>query len=453
MKNKIKNLPQELQDLIEEASITARQCGVSAYLVGGFVRDLVIGVGNFDLDIVVEGDGIDFAEKFADRLKAKFICHRRFGTATITLGHHLALAKGSQTMASLPMALAKGSQTMASLPIKIDIASARKEIYLEPAALPTVEFGCLKDDLKRRDFTINALALDIKKENFGRLIDLFDGYNDILNGKIRFLHDLSFIDDPTRILRAIRFEKRFNFKIEDKTFKCLKEAVNLKMLEKVQPQRLRDELILLLKEAHPIKQIKRLEELTGLRFLSRELKLTNKTYDFLESCQKELRWFDKHYQNRRKIDSWLVYFIALIDSLNIKETNYLLKLFVFRKGEELRALSFKNIDKDFIRQLSNKKIRPSEIYEMLDPLSYEVIILIKAKYNNSNIQEYIEDFFAVYNDMRILISGHDLRRLGVAAGPFYQKIFKKVLAAKLNGTISTYEEELKFIEELINKNN
>jgi len=427
MKNKLENLPEELKNLIQEASITAQEAGVSAYLVGGFVRDLIIGVGNFDLDIVVEGDGIEFAEKFANRLKAKFICHRRFGTATISLSHHLA--------------------------IKIDIASARKESYVEPAALPVVEFGSLKDDLKRRDFTINSLALDIKKESFGRLIDLFDGYSDILNGKIRFLHDLSFIDDPTRILRAIRFEKRFNFKIEEKTFKCLKEAVNLKMLEKVQPQRLRDELILLLKEPHPIKQIKRLEELTALRFLSRELNISKRTYDFLESCSKQLRWFNKNYQSRRRIESWLVYFIALIDSLDVKNTNYLLKRFVFRKGEDLRVLSFKNIDKNFIRQLSKKKIKPSEIYEMLDPLSYEVIILIKSKFENASIQEYIEDFFAVYNDMRILISGHDLRRLGVAAGPFYQKIFKKVLAAKLNGTVNTYEEELKFIEELINKNN
>lgn len=425
MKNKIQKLPEELQNLIQEASLTAKEAGVSAYLVGGFVRDLIVGAGNFDLDIVVEGDGISFAEKFAEKLKAKFICHRRFGTATITLAHHL----------------------------KIDIATARKESYLEPAALPVVEFGSLKDDLKRRDFTINALALDIKKENFGKIIDLFQGYDDILNGKIRFLHDLSFIDDPTRILRAIRFEKRFNFKIEDKTFKCLKEAVGLKMLEKVQPQRLRDELILLLKEEKPIKYIKRLEELTGLRFLSHQLRISNRTYDFLESCQKELRWFDKNYQNRRKMDNWLVYFAALIDSLSVKDTNYLLKLFVFRKGEDLRILSFKNIDKNFIKQLSNKRIKPSEIYEMLDPLSYEVIILIKAKYDNVNIQEYIKDFFTVYNDMRILISGHDLRRLGVAAGPFYQKIFKKVLAAKLNGSVSTYEEELKFIEELINKDN
>jgi len=425
MKTKLQNLPEELKNLIQEASITAQEAGVSAYLVGGFVRDLIIGAGNFDLDIVIEGDGIDFAQKFANKLKAKFICHRRFGTATISCGHHL----------------------------KIDIASARKESYVEPAALPVVEFGSLKDDLKRRDFTINALALDIKKENFGKLIDLFDGYNDILNGKIRFLHDLSFIDDPTRILRAIRFEKRFNFKIEEKTFKCLKEAITLKMLEIVQPQRLRDELILLLKEKHPVKLIRRLEELTVLKFLSHDLKVSNRTYDFLESCQKQLHWFDKHYQHRRKIDSWLVYFIALIDSLGIKDTNFLLKRFVFRKGEELRVLSFKNIDKNFIRQLSSKKIKPSEIYEMLDPLSYEVIVLVKARFDNANIQKYIEDFFAVYNDMRILISGHDLRRLGIAAGPFYQKVFKKVLAAKLNGRINTYEEELKFIEELINKNN
>lgn len=179
MKEYLRKLPKEIQDLISKAARVASGNNISAYLVGGFVRDLLLGVKNLDLDIVVEGDGIKFAQDFAHTLKAKLILHRRFGTATITLGYNL----------------------------KIDIATARKETYPYPACLPVVTSGTIEDDLARRDFTINAMAISIMQKDFGRFIDLLYGKHDLYHKKIRVLHNLSFIDDPTRILRAIRFEK------------------------------------------------------------------------------------------------------------------------------------------------------------------------------------------------------------------------------------------------------
>lgn len=421
MKEYLEKLPKEILRLIYITSDIAGKNNMPAYLVGGFVRDLILGVKNLDLDIVIEGDGIKFAEDFAKHLKAKLIRHRRFQTATIILKPHL----------------------------KIDITSARKEFYPKPAQLPIVNAGKLKDDLLRRDFTINAMAISIDSENFGKLIDFFGGKADLDNKKIRILHDLSFIDDPTRILRAIRFEKRYNFRIEAKTRQFLKEAVKLKMLEKVQPQRIGDDLILMLKEKHPLKEIKRLQKLVGFDFISPHLSVSKKTYELICAIEKQINWFKRTQPQRRLIDAWLIYFMGLIDPLNINEIKAICKKFVFRKGEEKRIVTYKKINHKFILGLKKEKIKPSKIFTFFEPLSYEVILLLKAKYKNRQIRQYIEDFFEIYGDMRIQICGDDLQRLGVAPGPYYQKVFTKVLKAKLESTVRTKEEELALIRKII----
>jgi tRNA nucleotidyltransferase (CCA-adding enzyme) len=422
MREYLKKLPREIQDLIHLASETVAKHNMSAYLVGGCVRDLILGVKNLDLDIVVEGNGISFAEDFAKFLKAKIIRHRRFGTATLVVSESK---------------------------LKVDIATARKEFYPEPAHLPEVTGGTLQDDLKRRDFTINAMAISINKDNFGRLVDFFNGKKALNDKKIRILHNLSFVDDPTRILRAIRFEKRYNFRIEFKTLKCLKEAVKLKMLEKVQPQRLRDELILMLQEAHSLKQIKRIQELVGFGFINPHLSISGKGYRLLNSIEEQITWFKRKYPRHRQLDTWLIYFMGLFDSLDISGVKSTCRRFVFKRGEEKRILTCKKIVHKLIRELSRDGIRPSEIFDLLEPLSYEVILLAKAKSKNRNIQRHIENFLKIYNGTHIYISGDDLRKLGIAPGPDYQKIFKKVLHAKLNGKIKARQEEVVLIKKLV----
>lgn len=421
MKEYINKLPKEVQGLIYLARDIACKNNITAYLVGGFVRDLLLGVENLDLDIVVEGNGIKFAENYASNLKAKLIPHRRFGTATITN-----VFSG----------------------IKIDIASARKENYPYPASLPLVSYGTLRDDLFRRDFSINAMAISINSKDFGKLIDLFGGRSDLAHRLIRILHNLSFIDDPTRILRAIRFEKRYGLKIEPTTFKRLKQAVRLKMLEKVQAQRIRDALILMLKEAHPLKGIRRLKELAGFTFISPHILLSEKTCRFLSSIERQITWFKRTYPELRPLDTWLIYFIGLTDSLKREELRRILRRFAFQRGEEKRILTHKKINSKFIAGLSKEKIKPSKVFEFLDPLSFEAILMLKAKYKNRNIKRQIESFLKDYNRVRICISGHDLHRLGLAPGPGYQKIFKKVLDAKLNGLVKTKEEEMVLLKKL-----
>jgi tRNA nucleotidyltransferase (CCA-adding enzyme) len=333
--------------------------------------------------------------------------------------------------------------------VKIDIATARIEFYPEPAHLPIVSSGTLKDDLFRRDFTINTMALGISGEDFGKLMDFFGGKPDLENRKIRVLHSLSFIDDPTRILRAIRFEKRYGFRIEPRTLKLLKVAVKSKILEKLEPQRTRDDLILMLKEKRPLKAIRRLQELAGFGFISKHLSVTKKAYRLLYSIEREINWFKRAYRQRRLIDSWLIYFIGLIDSLDIKAVRKICHRFAFRRGDEKRILQYKRINRKFISGLSKQKIKPSKIFALLEPLTYEVILLLKAKYNNRHFKKHIEDFFKDYNGMRIHISGHDLKSLGISPGPGYQKIFTRVLNARLEGRVKTKEEELQLIKKLI----
>lgn len=419
MKEYLQRLPKDIQGLIKLSARLAASDKFKAFLVGGFVRDLILGVKNLDLDIVIEGDGIKFAEALADLLGARLVRHGRFGTATVDAGE-----------------------------LKIDIASARVECYPEPACLPSVSRGTIMDDLKRRDFSINAMAISINKKDYGRLLDFFDGKLDIGRKKIRALHALSFIDDPTRILRAIRFERRYGFSFEQKTLKLLKEAAQEKMLEQVQPHRLRDELILILKERQPVKQIRRVRNLVSFDFVHQDLSVTKKTFELLVSIQKQVHWFKKSYPQRRHLEVWIIYFFGLIDSLDTRNIRQLCRKFAFRKGDEKRMLSLKSINGGFIRKLSAPDIKPSAIFDLLEHLSYEVIIAIRAKYKSLVIQRNIADFLEVYNGMRLYVSGDDLHGMGIPPGSHYRKIFSRVLKAKLNGLVKTKEEELTLIKRL-----
>lgn len=414
----LERLPKEILELIYLVSDTAEDLGCKVYLVGGFVRDLILGVKNFDLDVVVEGDGIEFAGKLAEKLNKRFVYHKRFGTATV------------------------GDKEF-----KIDIASARKETYEYPASLPKVSFGKISDDLARRDFTINAMAIDISKANFGRLVDQFNGKKDLEKRLIRILHDLSFSDDPTRILRAIRFKERFNFKFEKKTLRLLKEAVKENFLERVNPHRLRDELILILKETHPLRCIYRIKRICGFKFIHPELAL--KDLGFLKKTEKMISWFKKNLPRERELDSWLIYLIGLLDTLEKKQIIFVLRSFAFRKGERKRVISYKERIDSVIKKLKEKVLSPHQIFKILEPLSYEVIVSVLAKTSQKVVIKRIEDFLKVYNKTKISVRGSDLKDLGVIPGPEFKRILRQTLYRKINGMIKTKEEEIQFLRSKI----
>jgi tRNA nucleotidyltransferase (CCA-adding enzyme) len=223
------------KDLIEKISSVVCKKGMSGYLVGGYVRDLIIGNLSTDIDLVIEGDAVDFAKSVMKLIPGKLKVFEQFKTAKLVVDKNL----------------------------QIDFATARTELYESPAALPKVTASDLKKDLFRRDFTVNALAVSLNKENYGFLIDCFDGLQDIKNKEIKVLHDQSFIDDPTRIFRAIRFAYRLGFKIEDHTFELMKEAVKNRIIERLDRYRLNNEIVLIRAEADSDLIIERVEHLLG----------------------------------------------------------------------------------------------------------------------------------------------------------------------------------------------
>jgi len=192
-----KKLPKDIQTLLADIGARADAAGVSVFLVGGMVRDIILDKPSIDVDVVVEGDGIAFAMVLGKAWKAGVLPHRKFGTAVVTRKDGM----------------------------KVDVVTARRETYAHPGALPDVIPGQLSDDLFRRDFTINAVAVSLNAGDFGVIRDDFDGINDIKDGLVRIMNYRSFIDDPTRILRAVRYEKRFGFKCEPRTLSALKEAI------------------------------------------------------------------------------------------------------------------------------------------------------------------------------------------------------------------------------------
>jgi len=232
-----KKFSKDIFNIIKTVGEAADRIGLSIYIVGGPVRDVLLDVSNYDLDFVVEGDGIKFANALNERLKGELRLHRAFKTATI-------LYKDA----------------------RIDVVTARSETYERPASYPDVVPGTIKEDLFRRDFTINAMAVCLNKKNFGNLIDFFGGLKDLKKGVIKIMHDKSFIDDPTRIFRAVRFSTRFKFKIEPKTKRLMKKAILAGAIGEVNRGRIKKEIELFLKEKNPLKCVEVFSNLISKQF-------------------------------------------------------------------------------------------------------------------------------------------------------------------------------------------
>ncbi|MBL7197851.1 MAG: CCA tRNA nucleotidyltransferase [Candidatus Omnitrophica bacterium] len=419
----LNKLPSKLLHVIFLSRNLAKIQKVGVYLVGGFVRDLLLGVENFDLDIVVEKDGIDFAYKLSRILDAHVVKHRAFGTATITKKDGL----------------------------KIDIATSRKEFYPAPAALPIVSKGSIEDDLFRRDFTINAMACHIDFEKFGQFVDISGGLKDLKEGRIRFLHEGSFIDDPTRIIRAVRFEQRFKFRIDSKTLRFIKQAEKLKMLEKVQKHRNRDEIILIFKERDPYRILRRFKQIYNLTFIDKNIKLSKDFKRIFSSIDKTCIWFQNNFSQRRSLDIWLMYLIVFLHPLSLKLLQQFLNTYAFYRGDTKRIISFKKEFSKIDNNLSKKKLSVIRSHNILHSLSYEVIILVSVMSKSQKTKQRIKDYFLRHHHKKLSITGDDLLSLGIEPGPKFRKIFQMVFRKKINDKIHTREEELEFVKKIINR--
>lgn len=422
-------LPADIVKLLKKIGRMNNSLGYAAFVVGGLVRDLILGVKNLDLDIVVEGEAIKMGHALASDLGAAIVVHKKFGTCSVFTKNKL----------------------------KIDLATARKEVYEKPAALPTVQFSSLKDDLVRRDFTINAMAVSINGGSFGQLIDFFGGKRDLAHSRIKVMHDGSFIDDPTRIFRAVRFESRFGFAIDHHTEVLIKNAIEQSMFDKVEPQRIRDELILILKEEEPLRPLKRMAELDELRFIHPAIKLDSDLIRLYNAADEACRWYDRSRSRKRALERWLICLMALFEDLTYSQVSAICNRFVFRGSDSLRVLSCKRHAKKTARALTaGAGMAPSKIYRLLEPLSFEVILLIMARTalmpsqaKAALVRSRIKDFLQEYNGTRIKVRGDDLKAMGLKPSRDFKIILDRVLYGRIDGKLKTKADELEYVRKLI----
>ncbi|MDP8266004.1 MAG: hypothetical protein P9M07_03560 [Candidatus Aceula meridiana] len=415
----LKKIPSEFLRLIEIVSKEADIQNIDAYLVGGFVRDVLIEKKNLDIDIVVEFDAIELAKEISQKHKTTITSYPHFGTAT------LSWESGA----------------------KIDLASARKERYSRPGALPIVSAGVIRDDLMRRDFTINAMAISINKKSFGVLVDEFHGFEDLMEKKIRVFHEKSFIDDPTRILRAIRFEQRLGFQIEKQTREFLIDAIESDAAATVTPGRYLEEFKKILKEAECEKHLKRLGELGGLGFIHLRMSAETLNVELLKSIGRSLEWFQENCDLSLSLSRWIVYFMGILDSLGLDEVrNSLEKSSLSRKDQE-KVFSSKT-ECEVIGGLLVEAIKPSQAYKILNRLSLEELVFFLAKTKDESVKRSIEKFLTDYRHIKILTDGKDLIGLGVTDGKQIKEILQNLLYKKIDGELQTKGDEDNYLQQM-----
>ncbi|MDQ4079034.1 MAG: CBS domain-containing protein [Chloroflexota bacterium] len=395
------------------------------YLVGGIVRDLLLDSLIRDLDIVIEGNAIPVARQLAKQLGGRVVTHERFGTAKWILREPNFPPKDALLEAE-------------ELPEHIDLITARTEFYERPTALPQVEHASIKQDLHRRDFTINTLALSLDPEHEGQLLDFYGGLEDLKRGIIRVLHNLSFVEDPTRILRAIRFEQRFGFELEARTKELL--LASLDLLEEVSPDRLRHELFLIMMEKHPERILARLDEL-----------------GILSRLMPDVRWDESDAERFRRLlvagyEEPLPFITALIwnPTAGPERIDRISAQLGVPKEWQKRLHTIHAI-RAHREALTASNLSNSALYAQLqrqDPLALELLaILTDDEVLRRRLRHFLDDL----RHRSLSITGETLRESGLPPGPAYQEILDTIHAAMLDGIAPDAEAQRALLEEEVRK--
>jgi len=420
-----KIFPGRVQNILNKIGEIGDRLNYPVFMVGGVVRDLFLGIKNYDIDIVVEGEGIKFARDLSRDLKGRIKSHEKFGTAVVILTDGF----------------------------KIDIATARREFYEYPAAFPKVELSSIRKDLYRRDFTMNAMAIQLNQKYFGKLIDFFGGRKDLRLGIIRVLYNLSFVEDPARIMRAIRFEQRYNFRMDKSTEDFLKKAIDDKLLSRLRKKRVAEELILMLHEENPLKSIKRMDELEALKYILPEVEFDEDTIERLNKVKNNYDFWKGNIPDE-KIQLWMIYFCCLIKKLEKIQVQRIFKRLILKhKFADTVNYIYLNLDQT-VRFISQKnEILPSSIFIKLKSLSNEILFLAMMESNNDIAKERIVNYFNKFKKESVYISGEELKKLKIEPGPIYSQILNRLLYARLDGEVKNKENEIKFVQNILKERN
>lgn len=372
------------------------------YAVGGFVRDTLLGRKTEDLDLVVEGDAKALATDLARHLGGKVTSHDKYLTATVRF------PDGA----------------------KLDIASARREVYVRPAALPEVAQSNLKADLYRRDFTINSLAIRLTTDLQGEVIDFFGGLSDLETQAIRVLHNHSFFDDPSRILRAIRFEQRLDFTIEPHTRQLMKSALEANALSLTRPERLKEEMRLALSESDPVKLLDRFEKLKVLNLIHPELSFRGKTKErTLRALQLMARFPDVVPKEHR----WRVPMMLLASDVSEEGTEDLEKRFGWNRINWPWPLT------PTVGRICRRPIKNSELVRLLAPLLESTLMVFASISTHAVFEQRLELYLETLRWQKPLLTGHDVLACGVPVGAEVARWKEAAFDAQLDGVFEDVE--------------
>jgi len=416
-------LPAEVNDALRELGRLAEERGLRAHIVGGFVRDMLLGRRNLDIDIVIEGDGVEFAEEAADVLGGRVKVHRRFGTAVLVM----------------------------SKTLHLDITSARTEYYTRPGALPTVERSSLRQDLFRRDFTVNAMAASVNPESFGSIADPFGGLRDLERGTLRVLHSLSFVEDPTRVLRAARFELRFGFSMDGATEELAHRAVEMGMLGEVSGARIREELLDIIDEDAPSAVFERLADLGALGVIVPEEADHHRVIEALFGTERAYRTLVDAFTRTPRRRVALVAAI-LADVGRPAAERWLKRMRFGREYSEPALVLAEKADLLGRRLKDRRKMRDSRLFRLLEPVPHEALVNLWAA-GDELTRRRVDRFVRVLSRVRPAVDGQDLIAMGLEPSSAFSAILAQALDARLDGRAVGREDELAHLRRLASRAN
>ena len=380
------------------------------YVVGGTVRDILLGEESFDVDIAVEGDAIEFAYALAKALGGRATPHRKFGTAVVSYGD--------------------GEH--------IDVVTTRTEFYDSPGALPTVERAGLREDLFRRDFTINAMAASLAAHDFGRLVDPFGGRADLEARVLRVLHNLSFIDDPTRIFRGVRYEARYGLRFEDHSLGLLRGCIEMGLVGDLSTSRLRDELVSLLEDPGAAEGIRRLGDLDADHAVHPHLRGDE------EAAQLFARALELRDELGVEVPVWRLGIAALARELTSEEAYDWLERLKVRRRDIERIVGAITVAPRIVERLRAEELDPARVVALVEPFAPDAPLVALARDDRAVLREY----FVRLRDIQLEIGGADLIALGLVESPRIGEILGELRRRKLNGELPGREDELAAAREL-----
>ncbi len=402
------------------------------YLVGGFVRDLLLGKPNADVDIAVDGDGVEFARRLAARMGGRVRVHQEFQTAVVLISTD-AVGEGE---APIPI----GPE-----PFHVDVATTRTEFYDYPAALPSVEHASIRQDLFRRDFSINAMAVALKGEEFGEVLDFFGGLKDLHEGVIRVLHNLSFIEDPTRIFRAVRYENRYGFRMDEQTRSLARACVDMRLVGDLSSARLRDELVALLGEADVDWTLGRLYELGVARQVHPKLATGERTMDLIHALDALV----EDFALAAEVVTWRLRLAAITRNMSHEELFIWLEKLRLRHADRQVVRDSVILGPRLVEQLAEQDMGDWDIFSLLHKVPLESVVFALGRAPAGVGRDRLRRFLGVLRGRALEVVGADIIGLGLPEGPAVGRVLTELTRRRVEGSLEGRDEELEAARALV----